>query len=67
MLPCEEPITDAHVHLPLSRTGMKLQDFIPEDPPGRDDDAFVQVEFHACGSVHLVNPKADGLRADVKT
>jgi hypothetical protein len=45
------------------RTGQKVQGFTADDA-ARDDDAVVQVECHACGSVHFVNPKREAANND---
>jgi hypothetical protein len=38
-------------------TGLRVQGWIAEDSNTSDDDAFESVTCHACGKVHLVNPK----------
>jgi hypothetical protein len=41
------------------RTGLKVQGFVAEDVSDLADDAIVPVTCHACGGLHLVNPKAE--------
>jgi hypothetical protein len=40
------------------RTGFRVQGWGPDDESEMVSDAFVSVTCHACGLVHLVNPKA---------
>ncbi|HTV29173.1 MAG TPA: hypothetical protein VMF32_15420 [Xanthobacteraceae bacterium] len=37
-------------------TGLQVQGWVADDPTEYDD-AFESVTCHACGQVHLVNPK----------
>ena len=46
------------------RTGLKVQGFVADDPSDVAGDTFVQVQCHACGSTHSVNPEADSTQPD---
>jgi len=38
-------------------TGLRVQGWITDHPSEADEDAFERVNCHACGQIHLVNPK----------
>jgi hypothetical protein len=38
-------------------TGMRVQGWISDDPAESSEGTFEPVTCHACGRVHLVNPK----------
>lgn len=39
------------------KTGLRVQGWTADDPSESTDDTFDSVTCHACGQVHLVNPK----------
>jgi len=43
--------------LPLPEYRLALQGWVEDDESGDNDDAYEGVICHACGRLHLVNPK----------
>jgi hypothetical protein len=39
------------------KTGLRVQGWIADEPTIADDDSFEPITCHACGQVHLFNPK----------
>jgi DNA-directed RNA polymerase subunit RPC12/RpoP len=48
------------------RTGMYVQGWIVDDPARYDEKAYEAIACHACGHVHLVNPKTGKVAGDRK-
>ena len=47
-----------------TRTGLNVQGWVAEDPALYDEEAYEAITCHACGHVHLVNPKTGKVVGD---